>query len=112
MDKPYGRSVSYSCMKRSGVHGKSLHQVSASRRDASVVDAKFRNTESFLRDSIIMYHAYSVLFPHTHKIIPKGGNTFGIILLETQFYFRIPDEAEPTSEGSLLRLTFLPKPIV
>ena len=45
-------------MKRSGVTGKSLHQVSASRRDASVVDAISCTTESSLRDSIIIYHPY------------------------------------------------------
>ena len=45
-------------MERSGVTGKSLHQVAASRRDASVVDAMSCTKESSLRDSIIMYHAY------------------------------------------------------
>ena len=46
-------------MKRSGVHGKSLPQVSASRRDASVVDAMSCTIESSLRDSIIIYHCQS-----------------------------------------------------
>ncbi len=45
-------------MERSGVTGKSLHQVSASRRDASVVDAMSCTTESSLRVSFIIYHAY------------------------------------------------------
>ena len=57
MDKSGGRAVLSPCMERSGVTGKSLHQVSASRRDASVVDAISCTTESSLRDSIIMYHA-------------------------------------------------------
>ena len=59
MDKPERRAVSQPCMKRSGVHGKSLPQVPASRRDASVVDAMSCTTESSLRDSIIIYHCQS-----------------------------------------------------
>jgi hypothetical protein len=59
MDKPERRAVSQPWMKRSGVHGKSLPQVSASRRYASVVDAMSCTIESSLRDSIIIYHCQS-----------------------------------------------------
>ena len=45
-------------MKRSGVSGKRCTTPSASRRDGSVVDSMSCTTESSLRDSIIMYHAY------------------------------------------------------
>ena len=45
-------------MKRSGVPGKRCTTSSASRRDVSVVDGMSSTTESSLRDSIILYHAY------------------------------------------------------
>ncbi len=46
-------------MKRSGVHGQRRPNIlGVPRRDASVVDAMSCTTESSLRDSIIMYHAY------------------------------------------------------
>ena len=51
-------------MERSGVHGKSLPQVSASRRDASVVDAISYTTVSSLRDSFYLSLPSFTLFFH------------------------------------------------
>ena len=58
IDEPFRAHRVLPVMERSGVTGKSPHQVSASRRDASVIDAMSCTTESSLRDSIIINHAY------------------------------------------------------
>ena len=57
MDKSGGRAV-FRVWSEAECTDEDCPIPSASRRDASVVDVMFCTTESSLRDSIIMYHAY------------------------------------------------------
>ena len=92
-------------MKRSGVHGQDGPISSASRRDASVGDAMSCTTESSLRDSIIMYHAYpvtprcSMAGYFQHALTGSEGNNL-IVLNSTALIGRAPCFAFPAQQLS------------